>query len=168
MNELGYQRAVTYFDMPQCHTKYHGEMEYNERAALLLPDGLFGFEAETRFLTIEQPALRPLVFLQSLTTPDLCFISLPVLVVDKEYHLAIKGEDLESVGLPSDRQPLIGKDVLCLAIVHIQPGGPTTANLLAPVVVNRQNSKAIQAVSLNHNHTHQAALPAPSEEPVCS
>lgn len=154
--------------MPQCLTKYHGEMKYDEQATLHFARGLFGFESETRFLPIEQPFLRPLVFLQSLSTPDLCFISLPVFVVDREYSLLLRPGDLESVGLPSDRQPVIGTDVLCLAIVSIQQGGPTTANLLATVVVNLRNSKAIQAVSLNQEHTHQAPLPAPSEELVCS
>ena len=154
--------------MPQCLTKYHGEMEYEEQAALYFPRGLFGFEAETRFLSIDQPALRPLVFLQSLATPELCFISVPVFVVDRQYSLAFNPEDLAVVGLPSDRPLLIGTDILCLAIVCIQQGGPTTANLLAPVVVNRRNSQAIQAVSLNRNHTHQAPLPVPSEEHACS
>jgi len=153
--------------MPQCLTKYHGEMDYDDRATLHFPKGLFGFETETRFLPIERADLRPLVFLQSLTTPDLCFLSLPVFVVDREYSLSLRPEDLAAVGLPSDQKPVIGSDVLCLAIVRIQQGGPTTANLMAPVVVNRQNSKAIQAVSLNQEHAHQAPLPA-CEELACS
>jgi flagellar assembly factor FliW len=153
--------------MSQCLTKYHGEMGYDEHAALHFPRGLFGFEAETRFLPIEQPPLRPLVFLQSLSTPDLCFLCLPVFVVDRQYAVSVEQEDLTAVDLPTDRQPRIGTDVLCLAIVSIQPGGPTTANLLAPVLVNLQNSKAIQALSLDQRHSHQAPLPAPSEELAC-
>lgn len=153
--------------MPQCLTKYHGEMDYDEEATMHFARGLFGFESETRFLSIEQSALRPLVFLQSLSTPDLCFISLPVFVVDRDYVLALDPEDLAEVGLPSDRPPRIGTDILCLALVCIQDGGPTTANLLAPVVVNRQNSRAIQGVSLNRKHSHQAALPEPSKELAC-
>jgi len=153
--------------MPKCLTKYHGETDYDEQNALHFPRGLFGFETETRFLAIEETALRPLVFLQSLSSPDLCFISLPVFVVDRTYSLSLRPSDLAAVGLPSDRQPAIGKDVLCLSIVCIQQGGPTTANLMAPVVVNRQNSKAIQAVSLDQKYTHEAPLPV-SEELVCS
>ena len=153
--------------MPECLTKYHGGMNYEEHAALHFPRGLFGFESETRFLAIEKPALRPLVFLQSLATRELCFICLPVFVVDREYALSLRSEDLEAVGLPTGRPLAIGEDVLCLVIVSIQQGGPGTANLLAPVVVNRKNSKAIQAVSLNHEHAHQSPLPA-CEEPVCS
>ncbi|MEO8591986.1 MAG: flagellar assembly protein FliW [Candidatus Solibacter sp.] len=154
--------------MPKCQTKYHGETAYDEQATLHFPRGLFGFETETRFLPIERPALQPLIFLQSLSTPDLCFISVPVFLVDRGYALSLRPEDLASVGLPADQQPSIAKDVLCLAIVRIQQGSPTTANLLAPVVVNLRNSKAVQAVSQDQNHSHQALLPAPSEEFVCS
>jgi flagellar assembly factor FliW len=143
-------------------------MTYDAQATLHFPRGLFAFEKETQFLPIERSDLRPLVFLQSLSTPDLCFISLPVYVVDQDYSLALKPEELAAVGLPSDRQPEIGADVLCLALVSIHEDGPTTANLLAPVVVNRKNSEAIQAVSLNQKYNHQAKLPASSEEPVCS
>lgn len=154
--------------MPKCQTKYHGEMNYDEEATLHFPRGLFAFESETRFLPIERSDLRPLVFLQSLSTPDLCFISLPVFVVDRNYSLSLKPEELATVGLRADQQPEIGTDVLCLALVSMHADGPTTANLLAPVVVNRKNSKAIQAVSLNQNYPHQARLPASSEELVCS
>jgi flagellar assembly factor FliW len=153
--------------MPQSATKYHGEIDYDEQAAFHFPRGLFGFAAETRFLPIEQPALRPLVFLQSLSTRELCFISLPIFVLDREYSLFLKPGDLAALGLRVERQPIIGIDVLCLAIVCIQEGGPTTANLLAPVVVNLQTSVAIQAVSLNQKYSHQAPLPVPTEEMAC-
>jgi flagellar assembly factor FliW len=142
-------------------------MEYDESATLHFAHGLFGFEEETRFLTIEQPALRPLVFLQSLSTPELCFVCLPVFVVDKDYVLSLDPADLAAVDLPPERQPDIGTDILCLAIVCIQDGGPTTANLLAPVVVNRHNSQAIQAMSLNRKHSHQTPLPAAKEALAC-
>jgi flagellar assembly factor FliW len=154
--------------MPQCLTKYHGEIEYDERTTLHFARGLFGFEEETRFLSIEQPVLRPLVFLQSLSTPDLCFVALPVFVVDKDYFLSLDPDDLKALGLPSERQPTIGVDVLCLAIVCIPNGGPTTANLLAPVIVNLQNSQAIQAVSLNRRHSHKTPLPVANEVLACS
>ncbi len=153
--------------MSQCLTKYHGELEYDELSVLQFVRGPFGFAEETRFLPIEQPALRPLVFLQSLATPELCFISLPVFLVDKQYSLSISPEDLEAVGLPPDRESRIGEDILCLVIVCLQQGGPATANLLAPVVVNRHNSKAIQALSLNRKHTHQVPLAAPTEVSAC-
>ena len=60
-----------------CTTKYFGPVAYEESNVLRFPAGLPGFEEERRFLSLEQPAHAPLVFLQSLTTPDLCFVALP-------------------------------------------------------------------------------------------
>ena len=133
-------------------------MEYAEGAVLHFPLGLFGFEEETRFLSIEQPALRPIVFLQSLATPDLCFLALPVSVVDPDYCVDLQPEDLKKIQLTASRQPEIGSDILCLALLVIQENGPTTANLLAPIVVNRQNLLAIQAISGNPNYSHQVPV----------
>lgn len=154
--------------MAQCLTKFHGEVEYSEDATFHFANGLFGFESETRFLPVEVPAARPIVFLQSLASPGLCFVTLPILVVDQNYRLAVKPEDLAEVELPEDRQPVIGEDVLCLAILTIQKSGPTTANLLAPVMVNLRNRKAVQAISLETGYSHRHIFLEPSRETVCS
>jgi len=55
--------------------------------------------------------------------------------------------------------------VLCLAVLSFRPTGPT-ANLLAPVVVNVANLKAVQAVMADSGYSHQHALAA--QEAVCS
>lgn len=153
--------------MPRCATKYHGEMEFEDQSVVRFPLGLFSFESEDRFLLIEQEALHPLVFLQSLQTPELCFLSLPVFVVDRDYRLEISEKDRQAIGLPSGRQPRIGEEVLCLALVVIQPNGPTTANLMAPVVVNMQTRTAIQAIS-ERDYSHRYPLPLAQEEVSCS
>src|SRR5215831_11637246 len=119
--------------MATCFTKYQGELEYAEEAVIDFPRGLFGFEDQTRFLLIERPALSPLLFLQSLSTPQLCFLALPVFVVHGDYELALTQDDLAEVGLPGDSPTRIGPDVLCLALLTIRENQPTTANLMAPV-----------------------------------
>lgn len=154
--------------MPTCLTKYYGEMEYSEEAVLNFPLGLFGFETETRFLLIENPAVRPIVFLQSLSTPQLCFLTLPVFVVDQGYKLAISADDLALLELPAGRQPRIGEDVACLAIISVQENKPTTANLLAPVVVSLRSNKAAQTISEESSYSHQYVFLEPRQEAVCS
>jgi flagellar assembly factor FliW len=108
----------------------------------------------------------PLIFLQSVEDPGLCFITLPVLAVDPQYHLRVSSEDLGHLGMPAARQPQIGKDVLCLAVLSIRESGPT-ANLLAPVVINLRNRKAVQAVAPESDYSHQHVL-QPQEAAVCS
>jgi flagellar assembly factor FliW len=149
-------------------TRYHGDIEYEEAAVLHFASGLFGFAAETRFLAIEQPGARPLVFLQSLATPGLCFLALPVFVVDREYQLSLSPEDLEQLEFPPDVQPAIGADVLCLTLITIQEGRPTSANLLAPVIVNLHNNRSVQAISTRLGYSHQYPFLESLQEAVCS
>jgi flagellar assembly factor FliW len=154
--------------MEACATRYHGVLSYREDAVIHFPQGLIGFEDETRFLPIEQPHARPLVFLQSLRTPELCFLSLPVFVVDKNYRLEMSDPDLQTLGLPVGRQPRIGEDVMCLALVSIPETGVTTANLLAPLVVHLVTRQGVQALSSNPEHSHQYPFLEAAEAVPCS
>lgn len=153
--------------MPQCLTKYFSTMEYSEDGVISVPDGLPGFDDEHEFVLIDQEAKRPLVFVQSLATPSLCFIALPARSVEPEYKLAVAPPDLALLELDS-AQPEIGRDVLCLAFVAITPEGEISANLLSPLVINYQKRVAVQAIQTNSNYSHRHPVLAGEAEPVCS
>jgi flagellar assembly factor FliW len=141
--------------MSKCLTKYHGEIEYSDSDIVQFESGPFGFESNNRFVLLVPHAMAPLVFLQSLSTPGLCFLTLPILVVDRNYKLTLGMEDRKAAVLPLERQPVIGEDVLCLTILTLQQGLPTTANLMAPVVVNLGNRKAVQSISSEGSYSHR-------------
>jgi flagellar assembly factor FliW len=147
-------------------TKYFGQVPVAPQVEFEFPHGLPGFDEHRRFVPLRFEHSDPLIFLQSLEDPGLCFITVPVLVADPTYRLAIEADDLEAIGLNSSRQPRIGEEVMCLAVVSVRPEGPT-ANLLAPVVVNLRNRKAVQSVSTGSSYSHRHAL-APQETAVCS
>jgi flagellar assembly factor FliW len=140
-------------------TKDFGPVGYEPEATIEFACGLPGFEDRRRFLALEFAASKPLVFLQSLEEPGLCFITAPVLAVDPEYVLRVSPEDLCDLGFSSARQPRIGTDVLCLAVLSPQENG-TTANLLAPIVVNIGTLKAVQAIAPDSGYSHQFPLVA--------
>lgn len=146
--------------MPLVHTRFFGEIPFDQGAVIEFAAGVPGFEHETRFVAIEQPCNWPLVFLQSLATPELCFLTLPVLGIDPDYKLHITAEDLARVGLPTDRSPRIGSDVLCLAIISVGEGMEPTANLMSPLVVNLHNRQAVQAVPEEVVYSHRFRLAA--------
>jgi flagellar assembly factor FliW len=148
--------------MPSCTTKYFGPISYEESSVLEFPSGLPGFENERRFVSLEQPAHQPLVFLQSLNMPDLCFVALPALAVDPSYELEIEEADLELLGLDS----AVSQDVLKLALVTVKESG-ITANLFAPIVINTKNLRAVQAISPSARYSHLHPL-GEVWEPVCS
>jgi len=148
--------------MPHSTSKYFGTVSYEDSSVLHFPEGLPGFEGERRFLALEHPEQKPLVFLQSLTTPSLCFLALPASAIDPAYELEMDEADLELLGIES----AAGKDLLTLALVTIAETG-ITANLLAPVVIDTKKLLGVQAVSPAQRYSHLHPL-CEAWEPVCS
>jgi flagellar assembly factor FliW len=152
--------------MPFMETKHFGKISFEPDSELEFPAGLPGFDGHRRFVAVRFVESDPLIYLQSLEDPDLCFITMPILAVEPLYKLTVSDEDLGQLGLPQARQPRIGDDVLCLTVLSIRESGPT-ANLLAPIVVNLSTRKAVQAVAAESDYSHQFAL-MPQEASVCS
>jgi flagellar assembly factor FliW len=144
--------------MPTTLTKYFGSVEYRDCDVIHFPSGLPAFESESQFLALEPPASAPLVFLQSLHQERLCFLALPVLSIDAHYELAISADDLCFLGLDADRQPRIGTEVRCLAVVAVTENGHISANLLAPVVINPATGQGLQAIRSDSTYSHQHAV----------
>ena len=130
--------------MPQALSRYFGLLEYTQEQSFQFPDGLPAFPGETQFLPIEVPDHLPLVYLQSLSTPDLCFVALPATCIVQDYHVAVQPDDLASIGLTPDA--LGGPTALFLALLCFEAGGETVANLRAPIVVNVKSRSAIQMI----------------------
>jgi flagellar assembly factor FliW len=147
--------------MPELDTTHIGRISYAEQDKLEFAAGLPGFDQEREFLAIEVPSAKPILLFQSLQTPGLCFMTLPVLVVDPKYKLNMAREDLRAIGFEDGQQPAIGQDVLCVGILSVSEDQPPTVNLLAPLVVNIKTHRAVQAIQVESNYSHQQALPEP-------
>lgn len=145
--------------LQRSETRYFGPVDYDEASVLVFPDGIPGFEQSTRFLLLRQPINEPLVFLQSLSDPNVCFVTLPALAACPRYRLSIAREDLDALDLPGGRQPVIGSEVLCLTILSIVENAPPTANLLAPIVVNLYTQRARQVIQVDSAYSHRENLP---------
>ncbi|HEX8984266.1 MAG TPA: flagellar assembly protein FliW [Bryobacteraceae bacterium] len=150
--------------MPDFATSHIGLIHYDEPEVIEFPEGLPGLEDQTRFLPLEHASTRPLAYVQSLTRPDLCFLTLPVLGIDPGYSLKMSPENLRTLGLPEERQPAIGSEVLCLAIICLTENQPPTANLRAPLVVRIDTRRGVQAIRDDETYSHRHVLLAP--EPV--
>lgn len=154
-------------------TKYFGTLTCQEESVFDFPRGLPAFEDEKRFVPIELPQYAPLIFLQSLGQRELCFLTLPILVADRDYHLAVSREDLATLGLDAARQPQLGVEALVLTLVSLRDGILATANLMAPLVVNLKTRRALQAIRADSLYSHQHPITPPgdkaelSKEEVC-
>ena len=152
--------------MPLFETKNFGAISFTPESVFEFPHGMPGFEERRRFVPIQTQQAAPMVFLQSLEDPALCFMTLPVLALEPQYRLTMSDDDCAVLGWRQMHAPRIGEDVLCLAVLSVRESGPT-ANLLAPVVVNLGNHKAVQSIALESDYSHQHSL-FPQEAPACS
>ena len=122
--------------MPISHTKFNGDIQYESHQVLRVPEGLFGFAEEKEFLLLELPSSRPLVFIQSIRSQNLCFLSLPAQIVDPAYKLSLRPHDLLALGYTKDAPP----------VLTVGERRAATANLAAPLVVDIAAHRGIQAI----------------------
>ena len=154
--------------MPKLNTVYFQELEYSHEAVFDFPAGLPGFEDQIAFLFIEQAHTRPLVFIQSLLNPSLCFLALPVLTVDPKYQLTLSPEDLAAIGMEDGEAPAIGANLGCFVLITLSEGSGPTVNLMSPIVINLRTRKGIQAIPAASTYSLRHPLPVEGEPALCS
>lgn len=145
--------------LPELQTAGLGRVVYDAASVLCFPAGLPAFEQEREFLVIERPETAPVLFLQSVNTPGLSFITLPVFYVKPAYRLVLDAEDAALTELDSGVDLGARSDVGCLAIVTIAGAQAPTVNLMAPVVINWTRRLAVQAILSAAGYSHQHPLP---------
>jgi flagellar assembly factor FliW len=143
-------------------TKAFGVLEYQAADLIEFPSGLVGFENHRRFLAIDRPQTKPLVFLQSIDQPDLFFVTIPPALVEPGYRLQLLDEHLAALGLSET----VSAELLVLSVVCLPENGPATANLLGPLVIHCPTGKGVQAV--RDDRRYSAVHPIAFEETPCS
>lgn len=125
----------------QIKTTRFGEMEIAEKEIINFPGGILGFENIHDYVVISQSEEDLLKWLQAIKEPGLAFIVIKPEEFLFSFELDIPEEDVKSLEL---KKP---EEVLIYAIVTV-PDDPRqmTANLQGPLVINRRNRQAKQAV----------------------
>lgn len=123
------------------NTKNFGEMEFTEESIISFVQPLYGFEDYKDFVIIENDEVPGIVWLQSCEEPDLCFIMIsPKVAVDVEkYKKHIPEAELAKIEATSDFEcwlVMVVKDTI----------EESTVNLKSPVVINLENSQAMQII----------------------
>lgn len=129
-------------------TRALGKVQVEPEQILQFPDGLYGFREHSEFALIEESAENPFKWLQSTTEADLAFIVIQPELVFSDYRPDVAREDLDSIGLSSVEQAIV------FLIVTIPEDHPErmTANLQGPVLINRENRRGRQAISMDEKH----------------
>ncbi|HZT40123.1 MAG TPA: flagellar assembly protein FliW [Bryobacteraceae bacterium] len=135
--------------MIQVQTRFLGVVECPEESVITFPAAIPPFPDQMYVVIAKEGS--PYFFLQSVTTPDLCFITLPVQTLDPNYRLALEPRDVEMLGLPS---PESQRDLTRLTILTIPERGAMTANLAAPIIINPSRQVGVQAVRSDGVYSH--------------
>ncbi len=139
--------------MIQIHTRLLGVVECPKESVITFRTGIPPFPDQAYVVIAKEGS--PYFFLQSVTTPDLCFITLPVNAVYPNYRFALEPQDAEILGLTS---PESQQELTRLTILTIPERGAMTANLAAPVIINPSRQIGVQAVRSDGAYSHEHPL----------
>jgi flagellar assembly factor FliW len=121
-------------------TKAYGLIEVDSRQKITFPQGLFGFESFKDYLLLDAER-QPFYWLQSADVEGIAFILINPFLFRPDYEVNISNDELEDISIRSPEKALI------FSIVTIPPeGGPMTANLQGPLIINRDTRTGKQAI----------------------
>ena len=112
-------------------TRYFGEIDYTKDDVITLPKGLFGFEAEQRFLLLPFSNAGTLYSLQSLKTPELAFTLMHPFTLHTGYAPVLQEEELEA--LHAKKSEELYYYVMCTVK---EPIAECTVNMKCPLAIN--------------------------------
>ena len=141
------------------HSTRLGEIEFSETDKITFPDGLPGFADERDFALLPEPD-SPFAFLQSLQEPALTFLLADPFAFFSDYSFQLNDETIAKLALTDANPP----QVWCVVTVPEQVV-TMTANLLAPLLINRKDNLAIQHVIENAKYTTRHRLFAQNQFP---
>lgn len=132
------------------NTKHFGQIDITEDKIVEFEAGLFGFEELKQYTIIhdvEDVEEGAVFWLQSIEEPSLALPMINPLVVKKDYQPSVNEGTLKSLGN-------LTKDNIVMYLVMTVPADLTkmTANLKAPIVINMDSRKGVQAVADNADY----------------
>jgi len=153
-------------DMSIVHSRFCGDVEYSEDAVIRLPHGLAPFVGQTKYLLLSDEERKPLIFLQSVEEPGLCFITMPAALACPAYSLELAKEHVEALYGPEGKSDAA---LMWLVILTVPETGAVTANLLAPLVIDLERKIGMQAVRADGQYSHaQPLADGRQKESLCS
>jgi flagellar assembly factor FliW len=121
-------------------TKAMGTVNIVDKQIIKLEQGFYGFGQFHSYALIDATQ-KPFIWIQSLDKSDLAFLAIDPFLFRQDYEIDVDDALLAPLGIESP------SDVLVFALITIpSDGGAITANLSGPLIVNKKNNRAIQAI----------------------
>lgn len=123
------------------NTKYFGKIEIDNEKVITFPNGILGLEEYKEYVLFEMPDNQKFRCLQSMEETQIAFILINPWDFFKDYDIDVSDEELDLIHLKSIEQIAVFNIVTFKEDIF-----QTTANLLAPVIINADTKKAAQIV----------------------
>lgn len=124
-------------------TKYFGEIEIQKEEIVTFEQGIPGFLDEKMFvfLPLEE---TDFVIMQSVQTPTLGLVTASPFNFFKDYEIKLNDSVIKQLGIEKE------SDVTLLVILNVkEPFGASTANLVAPIIINKEKRCGKQVILEN-------------------
>lgn len=135
------------------HTSRFGEVDIQEQDFIRFEQGIPGFESMRRFALIELPDHEPFSYLQSIDDGEVSFIVTDPFEFFPNFECELPDPVVEGLKIVSAEQ------VLVRVIVSVNGElDSATANLVAPIIINRTDRSGRQVVLAKTSYTTRHAL----------
>ncbi|MDQ0227139.1 flagellar assembly protein FliW [Metabacillus niabensis] len=132
----------------EIQTKYHGAIEVEQNEFIHFEQGIPGFLDEKEFVFLPLDDKGQLLIMQSTKTSELGFVVTNPFEFFKEYEFELSDQDKESLKVEKET------DIQVFTILTVkEPFAETTANLLAPLVINIATKLAKQVILTDTPYT---------------
>ncbi len=132
--------------MPSLKTSRFGEIDYNNKDVIRFVKPILGFNELSRYILISRAESEPFKWLQSLESPDVCFVLVdPRLLVD-QYEVDVSTHDIKLLDGSESQE-----DYQLFVIATIPRGRPEemSVNLQGPIVIYVKGLTGLQMVLNN-------------------
>lgn len=124
----------------EIQTKAMGTISILEKQIIDVTQGFYGFNQFNSFALIDATQ-KPFIWIQSLEKADLAFLAIDPFLIRPDYEINIDDALLSPLDIASVT------DVLVFVLITIPTDGtPITANLQGPLIINKVNNRAMQAI----------------------
>ena len=134
--------GISCADVVRFSTSRFGEVDVSKDKIINFSSGLPGFPYCRRYAIFDFEGETPFMWLQSADVPELSFVIIDPLLIKSDYHIDLKKKDVEELG-GFDKEDLVV--LVILTIPRNNPNG-MTANLKAPLIINKAEMKGKQVV----------------------
>lgn len=129
------------------NTRYHNEVEIKEEEILHFEKGIPGFPEEMKFVILPLNEDGSFSVLQSIETVGLAFVIASPFSFFPGYDFKLEDSVVEELEIKSEN------DVVVYSILTVEdPFEKTTANLQAPVIINKVSNKAKQVILVDEKY----------------